>query len=576
MKEFKKKMSSANAPVPPARPFRKQENNQGYKAKQQEEAPVPKPRKLANNQESTPQTKPRRQHFVKEEQQEDDRGGVQEEEAPKPKPRQRHPEHQEDDRRSIKEEEAPKPKPRQRNHQQQEVIQSKKYNESRRETNQERPHNQAEDDVEEDDDAYFKQSSSRQHCSSEQRSFDTNSKLVNEVNNSIRKASPHTQQRTYCRADEERMKHIRNAVSDNIGSTASRGQIKRKPLNKSLMDQVSNQMAMARQQRELEQEEMSRSTYDGSVQSRDNDVSSHKRTNSNGSLESLLQTFEVVSPVDKTQSPPPNAVVSEEARSRRQPSEYKPDTGSISSRRGNVSNSYKKFPHQINTAPPSNQEELTHPVAQANNSPPKSPRPPSQQINAEVAQQAAQESYNNDPRQKAQQQQHFQNPQHYNQPPNTMMNLQQGQDANMYAHHQQYSSQPQYMGPPSPMMQPQHSPMMQPQRSPMMQPQRSPMMQHSPMMQAPRSPMMAPSPMMQPAQTYPLSINIPTSINYGATPQPSPSMSYNNASVGAISPGGVLPPPAVGSYSQPARPAQYSDGRPILFWGKYTIHFVTF
>lgn len=577
MKEFKKKISSANAPVLPVKPSRKQEDNKGYKPKQQEEAPVPKPRRLVGSQESAPLTKPRKQHYV-EEQQEDDRSSVQEnqEEAPKPNPRQRHREHQEDDRRSVQEEEAPKPKPRQRNRQQQEVMQPKDHIENRRDANQERPYNQADDGVEESHNTYSKQSSSRQNSSPEHKAFDTNAKQLNEVNDSTRNISPSTQHRTYGRADEERMKHIRNSVSDNIGSTASRGQIKRKPLNKSLMDQVSNQMAMARQQRELEQEEMNRSSYEGSVQNKDDDVSSHKRTNSNGSLESLLQTFEVVSPIKKTQSPPPNAVVSEEARSRRQPSEYKPDTGSISSRRGNMSNSNKKFPHQINTAPPSNQEELTHPIAQANNGPPKSPRPPSQQISAEVAQQAAQESFNNDPRQQSQQQQqqHFQNPQHYNQPQSSMMGPQQGQDGNMYVHHQQYSGQPQYMGhsqhmgPPSPMMQPHHSPMMQPQRSPMMQAQRSPMMQHSPMMQAPRSPMMAPSPMMQPAQAYPLSINIPTSINYGVTPQPSPSMSYNNASIGAISPGGVLPPPAVGSYNQPARPAQYSDGRPILFWAR--------
>jgi hypothetical protein len=111
--------------------------------------------------------------------------------------------------------------------------------------------------------------------------------------------------------------------------------------------------------------------------------------------------------------------------------------------------------------------------------------------------------------------------------------------------------------------------MMQAQRSPMMQP-RSPMMQPSPMMQAQRSPMMAHSPMIQPAQQHfgglPPPISIPAT-NYGVTPQPSPNVSYSNGP-GAVSPGGALPPPAV-PYNQPQpRPNQYSDGRPILFWGK--------
>ncbi|KAG2204354.1 hypothetical protein INT47_009396 [Mucor saturninus] len=427
--------------------------------------------------------------------------------------------------------------------------------------------------------------------------------------------------------DEERINSIRNKVSDNIGSTAARAQIKRKPLNKSLMDQVSNQMAVAKQQREIEQNESRCSSPQSSVKS----GSTHQSTSTDGSLESLLKTFEIVNPINQ---PPPNATVSDEARFRRQPSEYKPDTGSIPSRRGINENT--RVLQEIHDSNPSSinsnttmQHPFTYPVA-----PPKSPRPPPQHIDGQPQEDERNQNYQQNTQISTQVPVQHQ-PQQYPASPNMMMQQIPDQES-IYSHNQQqkhpYGGQSQFMGQQhmgqtqqhmgqtqqhigqtqqhigqtqqymgqtqqhinqpqrSPMMQPQRSPIMQPQRSPMMQPQRSPMMQpqRSPMMQPQRSPMMQPqrSPMMQPQRspmmapvTYlqqnygtqsgglPPPITIPT--NYGVTPQPSPAMTYTTGN-GGVSPGGVLPPPAV-PYHQPpqaARPGQYSDGRPVLFWAR--------
>ncbi|KAI9353163.1 hypothetical protein BD770DRAFT_445439 [Pilaira anomala] len=372
---------------------------------------------------------------------------------------------------------------------------------------------------------------------------------------------------------EEDLNQIRHKISDNIGSTAARGPIKRKPLNKSLMDQVSTQMAMARQQPPPQKEdEMTPVPL--------------QRTNSNGSLESLLKTFEVVA---KPVTPPPNAPVSEEARSRRQPSEYKPDTGSVPTRRGMNSNVVGRGVVAQETSDtlsniPSNP---THPVAA-----PKSPRPPAQQIQNDVQKNNHMANGHNNMQSTQsmmnetmynthnQQQQHMGQPHYMSQ---QGMNQPQHQQHQQQQHHmnQQHMNQ-QHMGQPhmNQQGQPQRSPMMQPQRSPMMQAQRSPMMQpqRSPMMQPQRSPMMAPmhSPMIQSNQLHqqygtqrggiPPPISIPTT-NYGVTPQPSPGVIYTN---GGVSPGGILPPPAVPYQAPPAvaRPTHYSDGKPILFWAR--------
>lgn len=402
------------------------------------------------------------------------------------------------------------------------------------------------------------------------------------------------------RGDAETKNQIRSRVSDNAGSTAARGQIKRKPLNKSLMDQVSNQMAMARQQRELEQEEnhdrcsSPESSVRGNNPTTTKTSLQHKKTGSDGSLDSLLKTFEVVDPVTgiKVPSPPPIAAVSDEARFRRQPSEYKPDTGSIPTRRGTVNNNMvlQEMTSSNEMAPPplsstssttnsssnSNssstiQDPYTHPVAA-----PKSPRPPAQQISVD-AQQQAEYAYDQNYQQPVEMHnnQYPQQQQQSYQPSPSMMHHQIPDQNAMHHRHQQQQQymghqQPQYMGqqhmnqpPRSPMMQPMHSPMMQPQRSPMMQPMHSPMMQH------------------QQQQNHfgtqrgslPPPITIPTT-NYGVTPQPSPNMAYANAT-GGISPGGVLPPPNVYNQQPPARPTQYSDGRNILFWVRAKYDYTT-
>lgn len=242
---------------------------------------------------------------------------------------------------------------------------------------------------------------------------------------------------------EERMigGTIRNKISDNMGSTASRGQIKRKPLNRSLMSKTP--------EKPREHKEEPKPT----------------ETEPKKSLEAILSLQEAQKNKDFH---------------RRQPSEYKPDTGSLPTRRARTVN-------DVSSAP-------------------KSPRPTPQTIpeDRNVMQPS------NFP------QQHF----------------------------QPYNTQPQYatMDQRSPMMQPQRSPMMQPQKSPMMQPQRSPMMQHSPMaqpmmMQAPISPMMQPQ--RSPSMTHQASPQSYTSIpppitipNYIApSPQPSPSMMYSASPV---------------------------------------------
>jgi hypothetical protein len=388
-------------------------------------------------------------------------------------------------------------------------------------------------------------------------------------NNSIRKSQY---------GDNERMNQIRNKVSDNMGSTATRGQIKRKPLNKSLMEQVTNEMAMARQ-RDAEHQQ----AVENSVKKSNR---SHRKTNSNGSLDSLLKTFEG-GEAPKAAPSHPIAAVSEEAKSRRQPSEYKPDTGSIPVRRGIENNAaMNRVLQEINPIEPSAQQKQQDPLLTHQVAPPKSPRPPPQQIVGEV-----QPVEGTDP---------YQHLQHYSTSPsitpsstppehNSYINQQYLTNQNYpnqhmgpppnAPQHQQYMMQPQR----SPMMQPQVSPMMQPQRSPMMQPQRSPMMQPqvSPLMQPQRSPMMTPmlhSPMIQPQQqqqlqqrgaTLPPPITIPASNYMASSPQPSPAISYSN--LGPVSPGGILPPPqypAIPQQQALPRPALYSDGRPIQFWGK--------
>jgi hypothetical protein len=281
---------------------------------------------------------------------------------------------------------------------------------------------------------------------------------------------------------------------DNMASTASRGQIKRKPLNKLLMDQVSNQMAAIA-----------------------------KETQQQQSLEHLLKTFEVPpsSSSSSSSSPPPIATVSDEAKFRRQPSEYKPDTGSIPTRRSCTTTATTATTGRLleeitpTNQPTTLQDHFT--VA-----PPKSPRPPAQQIEQT-------DVYN------------------YQQYPVASPNIMHQQIDHQY-HQQQQQQQQQYMGQPqrSPMIQPQRSPMMQPQRSPMMQPQRSPMMQPTIVQQQHHYGSGLPPP-----------ITIPVT-NYGVTPQPSPSLSYSNLVLSPSSP-----------YQQQQRPTQYSDGRPILCWGKY-------
>ncbi|KAK4511753.1 uncharacterized protein ATC70_007297 [Mucor velutinosus] len=383
-------------------------------------------------------------------------------------------------------------------------------------------------------------------------------------------------------------------ISNNMGSTATRGQIKRKPLNKSLMEQVSSEMAIARQQREMEQQQQQQqSTPYASVRGgkgETNNTNTYKAAKAdadNGSLDILLKSFEGSSSssnsthASTTPEDHPNAVVSDEARYRRQPSEYKPDTGSIPSRRftSNKNSNHHVLQQVMDTSPAaslhsSTPEPLSHPVAAV--AAPKSPRPPAQQItNRDVQQQHCSNNNSNAPSSM-----YAQPAAAVQQQPSPNM-MQQGlpeqntgyapQPNPAYMGHHQYQQQ-QYMGAPQNMaqapMQQQRSPHMQPQRSPMIQPISSPMMQpmHSPMMQPMHSPMMQPlhSPMVQQRGTLPPPITIPT--NFAATPQPSPSMSYSH--LGGVSPGGILPPPTQQYTAIPPRPLQYTDGRPIQFWAR--------
>lgn len=594
MKEQKKKNAErlSKAPTPPVKPARHQDKPQSDPLSQPEK-PQPKPRSQQDpsipkprTQQDPPKPKLRTQH-----------------DPPQPKPRFQ-PEPPQP--KPLTKQEPPQPKPRS----QQEPPQPKPRSDLSSTRNRELI-NQREDMGRNDNDLQQQKRQYQQQDQTgndEEEAYEQEQRLsqqhrtqnqINDIRSSGRTSTQQQQSQMddqNSKHDADRMINIRSKVSDNMGSTAARAQIKRKPLNKSLMDQVSNQMAVAKQQRESEQDEVRSSSPQSSVIS----GPTHKKTNSDGSLESLLKTFEVINPVNYS---PPIAAVSDEAKFRRQPSEYKPDTGSIPTRRGVYSTT--RVLQEIHDSPPSPtrsndsmQDQFIHPVA-----PPKSPRPPPQQIDI---QQQSDDSRNQNYQQNAQipgkthnqipVQQQLQQ-QQYPSSPNMMMQ-QIPDQSSMYSHPQQqkhhYSSQPQYMGQQhmgqpqqymgqtqqqmgqqqrSPMMQPQRSPMMQPQRSPMMQPQRSPMIQpqRSPMMQPQRSPMM--TPMAQPQQNFgtqrgglPPPITIPT--NYGVTPQPSPAMTYANG--GGVSPGGVLPPPAV-PYHQPSqqlRPGQYSDGRPVLFWGK--------
>ncbi|EPB87915.1 hypothetical protein HMPREF1544_05322 [Mucor circinelloides 1006PhL] len=327
---------------------------------------------------------------------------------------------------------------------------------------------------------------------------------------------------------------FRGHVSNNMGSTATRGQIKRKPLNKSLMEQVSSEMAIARQQRVMEQQPYS------SVKEK---TSNTYKAEADGSLDILLKSFEGPSSNNK------DHVISDEARYHRHSSEYKPDTGSIPSRRGtNKNSSHVALEQTVDAASASSlhstPEPLVHPVAA-----PKSPRPPAQQISRDEGYSSTTQSMYA-PTAAVMQQQHQQPS------PNMMQQTLPAEQNTGYAPQpnpaymgQHYQQQQHFMGAPHNMaqqqtpIQQQRSPLMQPQRSPLMQPISSPMMQpmHSPMMQPMHSPMMQPihSPMMQQRGTLPPPITIPT--NFAVTPQPSPSMSYTN--LGGVSPGGILPPP---------------------------------
>lgn len=272
---------------------------------------------------------------------------------------------------------------------------------------------------------------------------------------------------------------IRYKISDNMGSTASRGQIKRKPLNKSLIEKATINQQI-KEQKELD------------------DIPTTKEKPK--SIEAVLNSLES------------QKGTKDRDFHRRQPSEYKPDTGSLPVRRG------QRTLQQIIDAP-----------EQA----PKSPRPISQIIQNE--------DYNNNSKAMIQQQQQPLNqPSNFSQQPHFQPYNPQSQ--------QQYAAVDQR----SPMMQPQRSPMMQPQHSPMIQPQAM-MMQVpvSPMMQPHRSPIMAPqgSPNMQPYQrSIPPPITIP---NYVApSPQPSPAVMYGSSPIVRW-------------------PTTFIDGRPIISWGKY-------
>ncbi|CEG63856.1 hypothetical protein RMATCC62417_00932 [Rhizopus microsporus] len=332
----------------------------------------------------------------------------------------------------------------------------------------------------------------------------TTNEYVGEVMKELKKKQP----KPIEERDKGRMTEgtIRHKVSDNMGSTASRGQIKRKPLNKSLMGQVSQHH---HQQEHTVPEDTATKEKPKSIEAILSSIDAQKNNSANRDFH------------------------------RRQPSEYKPDTGSIPTRRG---------------------QRTIKEVVDAPEQPPKSPRPTAQVIQPEdhsgsskIIVQQQQQSLNQQSQQQQQQQQHHQH--HHQQPSNQHHAFPPTAQYQPYAPatQQQYTSIDQR----SPMMQPQRSPMMQPQRSPMMQPQRSPMMQPvamqapiSPMMQPQRSSMIAPqaSPMMQPYQrSIPPPITIP---NYMApSPQPSPAMAYSSSPILRW-------------------PTNYIDGRPVIAWAR--------
>ncbi|KAI9248100.1 hypothetical protein BY458DRAFT_446003 [Sporodiniella umbellata] len=241
--------------------------------------------------------------------------------------------------------------------------------------------------------------------------------------------------------EEKRMEETpRYNVSDNTNSTASRTQIKRKPLSRSLMGRGN----------------------EGPVDTTSSRDANKSKEQESKSLEAILSLQEV-------------QINNQKDFHRRQPSEYKPDTGSLPTRR-------TKTTKDVSNAP-------------------KSPRPTVQTLpeNRTLSKNS-----------------------NFAQPP-----------LQTYNPHPQYEQRSPMIQPHhSPMIGSQRSPMMQPQRSPMMNPQHSPMVQPM-MMQAPISPLMHPqrSPSMAhqvPPQSYSNAIPPPIAIpNYMApSPQPSPSVIY--------------------------------------------------
>lgn len=392
--------------------------------------------------------------------------------------------------------------------------------------------------------------------------------------------------------DPKRENQIKNNISSNGGSTTARAPIRRKPLDKALMDQVSNEMAMARKQRDIERQ---MSVNDSIKKHVDNPITKGSQKSVENTSNDVDDSKSVSSDAAKSDSASyqHNMSVNGFKNTQRQPSEYKPDTGSIPVRRANTSHVSKDTTKSmnINTHTELQHEQLTHPIAA-----PKSPRPPPQQIN-DIQRNSSYEAAasSNDihgfhSMQQAPVHQHYSGHQQYKGPQantNHMQHTHQTAQLNYSSMaHQQRSPlmqpqaspmmQPQKspMMQPSPLMQPQASPMIQPQASPMMQPQRSPLMHHqpSPMMGAPVSPMMQPlhSPVMAPTYVPTQNHQLPPPItmpphNYIASPQPSPSMSYANPASPCFAPTS----PAANFQQLPPRPTHYSDGRPILFWGKH-------
>jgi hypothetical protein len=458
--------------------------------------------------------------------------------------------------------------------------------------------------------------------------------------------------------ETEKATRIRKIISENTGSTAQRGQIKRKPLSKSFMEHhASNQRDGTKQHQEPE-----KNTKDVSPQKTE-----RNNLNMDDSLESMLRNFEKARGIGNEQAE------NDISTSIPQPYDNKADAGSIASRRGYINNhriSQKIEKSDPYYSPPEKKGNTTthisqdvekpgaalNSVSKENNClkdspdqdqsskyssqnhglsngmvpavPPKSPRPsprPSAQVMPEMSQatfssnQASQHQGNNS-HQLLLQQQHQNLPK--SAPPSSPLNHHQpspmvqnqfvspgysqqhqqqqqqqqpytGQPSNQqqqYQYQQQYQQQQNTLIPQnqysysrqatqSPMMHPQRSPSMQPQPSPNMYPQRSPMMhpQPSPQPQHHQSVPSQLTPSIQPASAHqygthrgPPPSPINTSNNYACSPLPSPSMPY----AAPISPGGILPPPqAYGQEYRPEAPlpVYYTDGTPILFWGKAKI-----